>query len=248
MTAPDDPVHEAIASLPLPDEWDWELVVRPRRRTLGIDIAPDGRVRFAAPQDADPREVADAVRSRLPRLADEVRRRRRHPAEPVKELVDGTGFAYLGRRYRLSVVPADEERPRVRLHRGRLVLPAPVDRQDGGRRITDWYTERGTDWLAVRLPSYAGVVGVAPRALEVRDLGTHWGACGPDGTITVHWAVLQLSPALVDLVLFHELCHLRAPGHGIAFHGHLRRALPDAEERERLFADEEPGLWRGAVR
>ncbi|MEU7383059.1 SprT family zinc-dependent metalloprotease [Streptomyces sp. NPDC042207] len=247
MTSPVHPAQQAIAALPLPDEWEWELVVRPRRRTLGIDVAPDGGVRFAVPPDADPREVAAAVRSRLPRLADEVRRRRGRPGEQVKELVDGTGFAYLGRRHRLRIVPAGEER-RVRLHQGRLELPRPVDRRQGGRGIADWYTGRGSRWLAERMPSYAGVIGVSPKALEVRDLGSRWGACGPDGTVTVHWAVLQLPPALVDLVLVHELCHLRAPGHGPAFRGHLRRTLPDADERERRFVEEEPRLWRGAVR
>ncbi|MFC5669509.1 M48 family metallopeptidase [Streptomyces incanus] len=55
-------------------------------------------------------------------------------------------------------------------------------------------------------------------------------------------------PALVDLVLVHELCHLRAPGHGAAFRGLLRRTRPDADERERRFAEQEPQLWRGAVR
>ncbi|MEU9452577.1 SprT family zinc-dependent metalloprotease [Streptomyces sp. NPDC048277] len=242
------PVQQAIASLPLPEEWEWEFEVRPRRRTLGIDVAPDGRVSFAVPPGADPREVADAVRSRLPRLADEVRRRRNRPATPVKELVDGTGFAYLGRRHRLRVVPADEEPRQVRLHRGWLELPRPTDRSEGGRRIADWYTERGRHWLSARMPSLAGVVGVSPRGLEIRDLGLRWGACGPDGTITVHWAVLQLPASLVDLVLVHELCHLRVSGHGAEFRGCLRRALPDADERERRFAEEEPELWRGRVR
>lgn len=66
MTGPVHPAQQAIAALPLPDEWEWELVVRPRRRTLGIDVAADGGVRFAVPPDADPREVADAVRPGCP--------------------------------------------------------------------------------------------------------------------------------------------------------------------------------------
>ncbi|MGW3552181.1 M48 family metallopeptidase [Streptomyces griseoincarnatus] len=247
MTGPVHPAQQAIAALPLPDEWQWELVVRPRRRTLGIDVAPDGGVRFAVPPDADPRAVADAVRARLPRLADEVRRRRERPAEQVKELVDGTGFAYLGRRHRLRIVPAGEGR-RVRLNQGWLELPQPPHRRAGGVAVAEWYRTCGSRWLAVRAPSYAGVIGVSPKALEVRDLGSRWGACAPDGTITVHWAVLQLPAALVDFVLVHELCHLRAPGHGVTFRGLVRRILPDADERERRFAEQEPHLWRGAVK
>lgn len=74
------------------------------------------------------------------------------------------------------------------------------------------------------------------------------GALRQDGAITVHWAVLQLPPPLVDLVLVHELCHLRAAGHGAAFRREVRLVLPDADAREKRFAKVEPELWRGAVR
>ncbi|MFW6723817.1 M48 family metallopeptidase [Streptomyces sp. MAR4 CNY-716] len=231
----------------MPAEWEWHVVVRPRRRTLGIEVTRDGSVLFAVPADADPRTVVDAVRSRLPHLADEVRRRRQYPAEPVKELVGGTGFAYLGRRHRLRVVPEGEGR-RVRLRLGWLELPGPATVEEGGRRITEWYAALGGRWLATRMPSLAGVIGVSRMSVAARDLGHRWGACEPDGVVAVHWAVMQLPAALVDLVLVHELCHLKVSGHGPAFRRAVRLALPDADERERRFAAEEPYLWRGAVR
>ncbi|MBO0915900.1 M48 family metallopeptidase [Streptomyces laculatispora] len=241
------PVHQAIAALPVPGEWTWQVVVRPRRRTLGIEVDESGDVLFAVPPDADPAAVALAVRTRLPRLAREVRDRRARPDEPAKELVGGTGFSYLGRRHRLKLLPPGEG-GRVRLYRGWLELPRPRTADEGARRIAQWYEACGTRWLSGRLPSYASRVGLPVPRVEARDLGPRWGALGQDGTITVHWAVLQLPPSLVDLVLVHELCHLRAPGHGVAFRRQVRLVLPDAEEREKLFADAEPALWRGAVR
>ncbi|MFE2598156.1 M48 family metallopeptidase [Streptomyces sp. NPDC059396] len=240
-------VQQAIAALPVPREWLWEVVVRPRRRTLGIEVAPDGGVLFAVPADADPVAVADAVRSRLPRLALEVRRRQRRPDEPVKELVGGTSFAYLGRRHRLKLVPRGEGR-RVRLHRGWLELPRPETVSQGALWIAEWYTACGRRWLSARIPSLASRVGVPLGPVEVCDLGRHWGARAQDASIKVHWALMQLPSALVDLVLVHELCHARAAGHGAAFRREVRLVLPDADERERWFADEEPNLWRGAIR
>ncbi|MEV5602475.1 YgjP-like metallopeptidase domain-containing protein [Streptomyces sp. NPDC052299] len=241
------PVRQAIEALLAPGEWTWDVVVRPRRRTLGIEVDDDGDVLFAVPQDADPAAVAQAVRVRLPRLAREVRQRRTRPDEPVKELVGGTGFSYLGRRHRLKL-RAPGEAGRVRLHRGWLELPQPRAADDGARLIVQWYEACGTRWLAARLPSYASRIGVPTPGVEARDLGLRWGALGQDGTITVHWAVMQLPPALVDLVLVHELCHLRAPGHGAAFRRQMRLVFPDVEARERLFDGSEPALWRGAVR
>ncbi|MFD8987604.1 M48 family metallopeptidase [Streptomyces goshikiensis] len=240
-------VQQAIAALPLPEGWSWRVESRPRRRTLGIDVTPDGEVLFAVPADADPRAVAAAVRSRLPRLADEVRRRRARPAEPVKELVGGSSFAYLGRRYRLRPVPADPE-ARVRLRAGWLELPERGTPVAGAEALADWYTERGRQWLGSRAPSVALRIGVRPSGVTVSDLGPRWGSCTPDGLITVHWAVLQMPADLVDFVLIHELCHVKEPGHGPGFRREMSLALSDYERREAWFEQEEPFLWRGAVR
>ncbi|GAA4685849.1 hypothetical protein GCM10023347_46470 [Streptomyces chumphonensis] len=238
--------QQAIAALPVPADWNWEVVVRPRRRSLGINVTANGGVVFAVPPDADPHAVASAVRARMPRLAEQVRRRGSTSGEPVKELVGGTGFAYLGRRHRLKLVPRSSGR-QVRLHLGWLELPEPDTAGEGGDALAAWYTARGTRWLAARAPSMAGVLGVAPTSVAARDLGRHWGACASSGSVTVHWAVMQLPSLLVDLVLAHELCHLTVSGHGTAFQKELRRVLPDAHDRERRFASEEPRLWRGSV-
>ncbi|GGZ59018.1 hypothetical protein GCM10010371_18210 [Streptomyces subrutilus] len=240
-------VQQAIAALPLPEGWSWRVESRPRRRTLGIDVTPDGEVLFAVPADADPRAVAAAVRSRLPRLADEVRRRRARPAEPVKELVGGSSFAYLGRRYRLRPVPAAEGAP-VRLRAGWLEIPAPSTPAAGSEALAGWYTERGQRWLASRMPAIALRMGVRPAEVAVDDLGESWGSCGPGGLIAVHWAVMQLPAVLIDFVLVHELCHMKIPGHGPAFRREMELALPGYHRREKVFEQEEPFLWRGAVR
>lgn len=239
-------IRQAIAALPLPQEWQWQVDIRPRRTTLGIEVTHDGRVLFAVPADAEPATVASAVRRRLPRLAEEIRQRGERPLEPVKELVVGSSFSYLGCRYRLKLVPTADGH-KVRLYRGWLELPEHADAGESVRRIRDWYIEKGAAWVRARLPSLQSRVGVRARAVQVTDLPAHWGACGPADVITLHWAVMQLPPPLVDFVLVHELCHLKARGHGPAFRREIRLVLPDADHRERWFATEEPMLWRGLV-
>ncbi|MGA4839458.1 M48 family metallopeptidase [Streptomyces sp. G45] len=239
-------VESAIAELPLPAEWQWQVVVRPRRRTLGIEVAEDGALLFAVPANAEPAAVAEAVRSRLPRLAAEVRRRALSPGPPVKELVNGASFAYLGRRYRLRVLPEPHAR-KVRLYQGWLELPRPSTRPEGAQRLADWYQDRGSRWLTARVIPLAGRAGVCPAAVEACDLGGRWGLCRSDGRIALHWALLQLPPPLLDLVLVHELAHLKVSGHGVAFRRAMRAVLPDIEALERRFGEVEASLWRGAV-
>lgn len=136
----------------------------------------------------------------------------------------------------------------MRLHRGWLELPRPHTTGEGARRIAQWHAVCGTRRLAAWLPSHASRVGLPVPSVEACDLGPRGGALGQDGGTMVHWAVPRLPPPLVDLVLVHELCHLRAAGHGAAFRRQVRLVLPDADAREELFAEAEPELWRGAVR
>lgn len=220
--------------------------VRPRRRTLGIEVDEAGAVVFAVPADADPVAVAAAVRARLPRLAREVSRRRQTAEEPVKDLVTGSSFDYLGKRHRLLIV--HDRTTGVRLYRGRLELPRALKAAESSRPLTDWYTTRGTRWLTARLPALAGRVGAEPSSLAVQDLGSRWARCAPEGAIAMHWAVMQLPSDLVEFVLVHELAHLRVPGHGSSFRRQVRLALPDADERAARFTEIEPNLWRGATR
>ncbi|MHA7141059.1 M48 family metallopeptidase [Arthrobacter sp. Sr33] len=154
--------------------------------------------------------------------------------DPVnKELVDGEGFLYLGRSYRLQI--QDDATGKVSLQRGRLVLPSRL-KSGGEVQLINWYIERGTRWLKPRAKEWAERLRVDPSAIEVADLGYKWGAATPGGRVRVHWATMQLRPALVEYVLAHELAHLREPHHGPAFWELLTRVMPDQEARRKELA------------
>lgn len=241
------PVHQAIAALPVPGEWTWQVVVRPRRRTLGIEVDESGDVLFAVPPDADPAAVARAVRTRLPRLAREVRDRRTRPDEPTKELVGGTGFSYLGRRHRLKLLPPGEG-DRVRLYRGWLEMPRPRTADEGARRIAQWYEVCGTRWLSGRLPSYASRVGLPVPRVEARELGPRWGRWGRTVPSRCTGRCCNCHRRWWTWYWYTNSATCARPAMAWRSMRQVSLVLPDAEEREKLFADAEPTLWRGAVR
>jgi len=163
--------------------------------------------------------------------------------EPVtKELVDGEGFLYLGRTYRLTLADSGEA---MRLEHGRLVLPRGLA-SDGEAHVIAWYRRCGAAWLRPRMGAWAERLRVAPGRLDVVDLGRRWGsATGRD--VRIHWATLQLPPGLVDYVLAHELAHLSAPHHGRDFWQLVARVMPDYDERKRELARRGAELWFGAT-
>ena len=100
-----------------------------------------------------------------------------------------------------------------------------------------WYTDHARHWLQRRVKGWAARMGVAPKGVEVRDLGFRWGSCGQAGTVNFHWATILLPASVVDYVIVHELAHLVEPNHTPEFWLRVGRALPEYEQRKTWLAE-----------
>lgn len=212
-----------------------------RRARLTVDR--DGSLRLRAAKDVETDELQVFLRSKREWIYTKLAEKELLHAEPIaKALADGEGFLYLGRSHQLRIV--DNGADHVRLERGCLVLPEHR-RSDGLALIIDWYRTRGLKWLRPNVSEWARRLRVQPSALEVADLGHKWGAATSDARVRIHWATLQLRPALVDYVVAHELAHLIEAHHGTAFWVTLARVMPDYDERKVILAKEGSRLWMG---
>lgn len=210
-------------------------------RKARLTIEADGSLHLHAASDVGESELTDFLKSKRGWVYKKLAEKQAFDCHDVtKDLVDGEGFLYLGRHYRLKLTDAE----RVRLDGGRLQLPAKLGGA-GARALVDWYSSRGIDWLRPRAARWAERLRVTPRSLSVADLGRKWGSASNKGDVRVHWAVFQLRPALIDYVVVHELNHLKVPHHGPDFWMHLGRAMPDYLERKAELARTGARLWMG---
>lgn len=164
----------------------------------------------------------------------------------VKKFVEGEGFVYLGRSYRLTLTC---EGPGVRLHRGRFHLPA-AQADQGTAAMRRWYTDVGSRWLQKRTRPWAARLGEPSVNVEVRDLGFRWGSgrphTGPQ-RVNIHWATLQLPPSLIDYVLVHELAHLREANHTPEFWSIVARLMPGFQTQKTALASIGKSVWLGSA-
>lgn len=218
-------------------------------RKARLTIEADGSLCLWAASDVAPDELQQFLISRRAWVYRKLSEKEALQHQPVtKEMVDGEGFAYLGRSHRLQL---SDEATGVRLERGRLVLPrarADAGADAGAEAIIEWYGRCGEAWLKRRTRSWAGRLRVEPEAISVADLGHKWGSASAHGRVRLHWATFQLAPALVDYVLAHELAHLREPHHGPAFWQLLALAMPDYEGKKDELAQRGARLWFGETR
>lgn len=218
-----------------------EIEVTGTGRKARLTIEADGSLHLRAASDVEQSELTDFLKSKRGWVYRKLAEKQTFDHQDVtKELVDGEGFLYLGRHYRLKLVDSE----RVRLDGGRLQLPAKFG-DTGAQALVDWYAIRGVDWLRPRAARWAERLRVAPTSLSAADLGRKWGSASSKGDVRVHWAVFQLRPALIDYVIVHELNHLKVPHHGPDFWMHLGRAMPDYLERKAELARVGAQLWMG---
>lgn len=228
----------------------FELRRSANRRTLQITVERDGALILFAPKTCPNAQLEKFVRERrfwiYTKLAEKEALHR--PVSP-KQYKTGEGFAYLGRSYRLLLVPSPavsstaEPAPDptaggapVKLTGGRFQMRRDVA-AEGRLHMVQWYTAHATQWLAARVKPWARRISVKPTGLVVMDLGYRWASCSAGGKLQFHWKTILLPPPAIDYVIVHELAHLHERHHTPAFWGLVERALPDFAARKQWLAE-----------
>jgi predicted metal-dependent hydrolase len=205
-----------------------------RRRALEITVDRGGELILSAPREASEARLRDFVQRKRMWVYMQLARKEALGREtPRKSFVDGEGFAYLGRTYRLRLVT--ESDAAVKLIGGRFVMPKRLAR-DGRQHLIRWYSERARPWLWGRVLDYADRMEVAPVDLRVQDLGYRWGSCGKGNRLYFHWKAILLPTHIAEYVVVHELAHLHSPHHTPDFWQRVERSMPDFERRREWLA------------
>lgn len=157
------------------------------------------------------------------------------PRPAGKRYVSGESFRYLGRQYRLKIV--DGALQRVTLSGGYLRVTALSDgRPTRVRRLIDaWYRLRSVDVFHRRLEvcmRAASVHGIRRPTLNRRRMRRRWGSCRVGSAILLNTDLVMAPVHCIDYVIMHELCHLKIPHHGPAFHRLLSQLMPDWQQRK----------------
>ena len=239
------PLHE----LPELVVGDLALVIAPPsdRTTIEITVERDATLILRAPAGTTVERAKQFVNDKRQWVYRKLAEKDALTGPPVtKQFVEGEGFAYLGRSYRLTITDQVAD---VRLERGRFHMNLSLVDQ-GADAMRRWYTNTGTQWLQRRIRPWTARMGQDDISVEVRDLGYRWGSARPtEGlqSINVHWAALQLPPSLIDYILVHELAHLHETNHTPEFWSIVARLMPAYETHKSVLATFGKNIWLGSV-
>jgi predicted metal-dependent hydrolase len=216
------------------DDLQFVVTRSSRRKTLEIGVGRHGELTLSVPADCPQSKIERFARERkfwvYTKLA---QKERLFKPRPLKEFVDGEGFLYLGRSYRLKF--SLEQIENFKLLNGRLQM-RPALESEARHNLVSWYSERLRSLVSERLQRVQSEVGNAASGFRVQDLGYRWGSCGKNSTLYFHWKVALLPVHIIDYVIAHELVHLKIPHHTPDFWKRLERAMPDYQQRKEWLA------------
>lgn len=204
------------------------------RKTLGIEVHPDGSVVVRAPRDCPESDIRERMRCRAAwvsrQLADFARY---HPRTPQRQYLSGESHRYLGRQYRLKVVDSSEAG--VRLTRGEILVtvsgkatPERVKAQ-----LQSWYLARAREIFGeVVDASVSRFRRIERPRLILRTMQSRWGSLSRAGNMTLNVRLVQAPRACIEYVIVHELCHAVHRDHDSRFFRLLESVMPDWKKRK----------------
>ena len=210
-----------------------EVVRTKRRKTASIKVI-DGAVQAIVPDQLSDGRVEALIQKRTPWIRKRLREQLQIVTPKPKEYVSGESFTYLGRNYRLKVLTGTGKE--VKLKGGYLEVRLPKKPKNGDIRtaLVEWYEQHALERLTEKTNRYAGIMGVKPNSISVRDYKARWGSCSSKGAISYNWRIIIAPHHVVDYVVVHELCHLKHPNHSPAYWKSVKREISDYEERRQF--------------
>jgi predicted metal-dependent hydrolase len=210
---------------------------RRERKTLAIHVHPDMSIEVVAPLDASLEQIYEKVKKRARWIERQVGFFRQfHPKTPARQYMAGETHRYLGRQYRLKLIPDDETS--VKIARGYIIVysKSPKDPETTRKLVEDWFFKRAKikfrERLGYCLQLFPDPEVVHPIGMIVRQLSNRWGSMSPAGRLVLNYRLIQAPTWCIDYVIVHELCHRIYANHGPHFEQLLERIMPDWEERK----------------
>ena len=204
-----------------------EKIIRSKRKTIALQITDDATLVVRAPFDASGKTIKNIVNKHM----DWIERKRREvisrdPKFAKKEFVNGEGFLYLGRYYKLNIVDG-QNKPLV-FNNGFFFLSAHIP--TAKEVFVNWYRKKAYEKISERVEWCAQRRGSKHNAVNITNAQKRWGSCSQKKNLNFSWRLIMAPVPVIDYVVVHELVHLEEKNHAKSFWNKVKILMPDYEK------------------
>ncbi len=221
---------------------------RSNRQTMGISIERDGAVMVKVPHQAELNDIEKFISEKRIWIYQKLAvKKTLNRQKPKREFVNGQGFLYLGKSYRLKFIDdalRSQKAPKaapLRLWHGYFEL-TESERANARNHFILWYKKQINKQIKARIPRYEKRIGVTVKDVRISDLGNRWASCNHNGVINFNWRSVMAPVWVFDYILVHEMAHLIERGHTGRFWRLISRVIPDYEKHALWLNENGPDL------
>jgi len=194
------------------------------RKTLGVKFISSNElvVRHPHNRDADIDSFLEKHRASIERIY------RNYLSQ--EQILDGETLLVGGVPHKILLnKTANPPTNRVHLDDGTLTINAK-ESEDPSVFLSEWVKSQTVKLVDDLVKKYHSELGIPSRIFITET--ARWGYCRKNGEVILNWQLSCLPPKLAELVILHELVHLKVMNHQREFHDMMLKLMPDYLERE----------------
>lgn len=90
------------------------------------------------------------------------------------------------------------------------------------------------EYLPERVAVFSRRMGLTPTGIKITGAQKRYGSCSSKNSLCFSFRLMLCPPEAIDLVVVHELAHIRHKNHGREFYACIASVLPDYKARQKL--------------
>jgi predicted metal-dependent hydrolase len=216
------------------DKVKIDKLIRSRRRTIALMIAPDATLVIRAPMKASLDYIEKLVwqkRSWIEKKQQFVLKNLH--LSKAKKFEHDEEFYFLGKVYKFRIV----NNTKIILA-DFLYFPEKFLLQ-ARTRLINWYKQKAAEVIVERANYYSKITGWEFKKLLITGAERRWGSCSSRGSINFSWKLIMAPMEIIDYVVVHELAHIPEKNHSARFWNKVESVLPDYRIRRKWLKENE---------
>lgn len=217
-------------------------IVFSARKTLAIQVYPDGKILVRAPKKTTMNLIKASVDAKVGWIMKQQRKFESLPeAVATRKYISGEMHYYLGQPYLLKISQGSKEKIKIYSQQLHIETRQPKNVESIQKRLRVWYRAEAQRIFTQRyflcVQQIANIGIEHELGINIRRMSRRWGSCNHQGKITLSLNLIATPEECIDYVILHELCHLKEFNHSAKFYQLLSRVAPDwKQKRQQLNA------------
>lgn len=199
-------------------------IERSKRKTIALLVNSDATLTVKAPFLIPQGYIEKIITKKHNWIIKKVKEVKDKPQIKTHEFVNGEGFLFLGKSYRLKIGNYTS----VQL--GDYLFFPKSKKGQLQEDLTDWYKQQAFQKITSRANWYSKKMGVSYSALKLSSAEKRWGSCGRSNTLSINWRLVMAPLKTLDYVVVHELTHIEQKNHSKRFWNRVKVILSDYEK------------------